>query len=70
MARVDVAQCSKCGRRQGEKHLAVAKRPTLAALEKMVENSSAKATDGCRNIEPDGTCQHGHASWLIVLGFI
>jgi hypothetical protein len=43
--------------------------PTLKTLEKYMENGIAKATDGCR-IEPDGTCQHGHHSWLIVLGLI
>ncbi len=70
MARVEVAQCSKCGRAQGEKHKAVGKRPTFAALEKMVENSSAKATDGCTGIEPDGHCRHGHVSWLLALRLI
>jgi hypothetical protein len=28
-----------------------------------------EATDGC-TIEPDGTCHHGHPSWLIRLGLI
>ena len=28
-----------------------------------------EATDGCP-VEPDGTCQHGHPSWLLRLGLI
>lgn len=28
-----------------------------------------QATDGCA-VEPDGTCEHGHPCWLIVLGLI
>lgn len=27
------------------------------------------ATDGCW-VEPDGTCEHGHLSWLVVLGLV
>ncbi len=33
------------------------------------EDSGCEATDGCW-VEPDGRCQHGHDSWLIVLGLI
>ena len=28
-----------------------------------------EATDGC-TVEPDGTCPHGHPSWLLVLGYV
>ncbi len=28
-----------------------------------------EATDGCW-VEPDGICEHGKKSWLIVLGMI
>lgn len=45
------------------------KKPGLKSLENMVMGSIAKATDGCK-VEPDGTCQHGHPSWLLVLGYI
>jgi hypothetical protein len=70
MARVAVDQCETCGRARGEKHLAIKKRPTMAALERMVENSSATATDGCRNIEIDGHCRHGHNAWPLALGYV
>lgn len=43
--------------------------PTLPTLEKYVRDGIAKATDGCK-VEPDGTCQHGKQSWLLVLGLI
>ena len=45
------------------------KQPSMATLEKWAENGVAKATDGCK-VEPDGKCQHGKESWLLVLGFI
>lgn len=33
------------------------------------ELGSCMATDGCV-IETDGTCEHGHPSWLVRLGLI
>ena len=46
------------------------KQPSLASLEKAMDNDGAvKATDGCR-VEPDGVCPHGHPSWLLKLGMI
>ena len=33
------------------------------------EYGKCTATDGCW-VEPDGTCEHGHSSWLVVLGLI
>lgn len=47
----------------------VQKPPTLATLERWVDNGVAKATDGCR-VEPDGECPHGKPSWLRILGYI
>jgi hypothetical protein len=42
-------------------------------LEKLIgwftEDDGCEATDGCW-VEPDGTCQHGYQSWLVVLGLI
>jgi len=38
-------------------------------LERWVFEGVARATDGCE-VEPDGTCEHGHGSWLLLLGFI
>jgi hypothetical protein len=43
--------------------------PTTSQLEEWMMDGVAEATDGCR-IEPDGTCEHGHPSWLIHLGLI
>lgn len=44
--------------------------PDLETLEQwMVEDSGCEATDGCF-VEPDGTCPHGHPSWLLKLGLI
>jgi hypothetical protein len=33
------------------------------------EDGGCEATDGCF-VKPDGTCDHGQPSWLLVLGLI
>lgn len=33
------------------------------------QEGGCEATDGCW-VEPDGTCQHGHPSWLRKLGLL
>jgi hypothetical protein len=43
--------------------------PDLAQLEEWLAEGGAEATDGCW-VEPDGTCEHGCPSWLLVLGLI
>lgn len=43
--------------------------PSDHELEHMVYDSVAEATDGCA-VEPDGTCEHGHPSWLLHLGLV
>lgn len=43
--------------------------PDFEQLEEWVFDSVCEATDGCP-IEPDGVCEHGHPSWLIVMGLI
>lgn len=43
--------------------------PTIKTLERYAYDGVAKATDGCR-VEPDGTCPHGHDSWLLWCGYI
>ena len=43
--------------------------PSFVALTLLLFNAVAEATDGCL-IEPDGTCEHGHPSWLRHLGVI
>jgi len=53
----------------GEKHKAIGKRPSFATMTRWSDNGIAKATDGCK-VEPDGTCSHGHSSWMLVLGLI
>ena len=67
--RVEQSECPKCHRLQGEKHKATTKVPGMKTLEHYVFDGVAKATDGCR-VEPDGHCEHGHASWLLVLGLM
>lgn len=43
--------------------------PDDEQLEAWVYDSVCDATDGC-SVEPDGTCEHGHPSWLIVKGLM
>jgi len=66
---VSVSKCSKCSRGMGEKHKAIGKRPSFATMTRWMDNGIAKSTDGCK-VEPDGTCSHGHSSWMLVLGLI
>lgn len=69
MALVNVPECPKCHRKQGEKHKALGKVPSVKTLERWSFDGVAKATDGCR-VEPDGRCEHGHSSWMLVMGLI
>jgi len=46
-----------------------AQKLTEAKVGRMVSASVVTAADGCR-IEPDGVCEHGHQSPLLVLGYI
>lgn len=43
--------------------------PNFETLQHWVCDSICEATDGCE-VEPDGSCEHGHRSWLLVLGLI
>ena len=43
--------------------------PSVATMEKWVENGIARAIDGCK-VEPDGICAHNKPSWLIALNLI
>ena len=69
MAFVSVPKCPKCKRERGMRHKATTKAPSIATMEKWVFDGIAKATDGCR-VEPDGSCEHGHTSWMRVLSLI
>lgn len=69
MPLVAIAECPKCHRKKGERHVPVTKRPSLPTIERWNLDGIAKATDGCQ-VEPDGECPHGHTSWLRVMRFI
>lgn len=43
--------------------------PSFDALQAQEFDGIVDATDGC-HVEPDGTCEHGHVSWLIYLELI
>ena len=44
--------------------------PSLETIEEwMWEDAGCEATDGCW-LEVDGTCPHGHPSWLLRLGLV
>jgi hypothetical protein len=45
-------------------------RPSVAQLvEWLSEGGGCEATDGCW-VEPDGACEHGEPSWLLLLGLV
>lgn len=65
---------AECGNRgvswlPGQALRGTKKVPSMGTIRKWVYDSVAAATDGCR-VEPDGICQHGSRSWLLVLGMI
>jgi len=43
--------------------------PSIETLTEWERDGGCEATDGCW-VEPDGVCEHGCESWLIVLGLI
>lgn len=43
--------------------------PDIETLREWEAEGGCEATDGCW-VEPDGTCLHGHRSWLLELGLI
>ncbi|MFN8472276.1 MAG: hypothetical protein U0822_08810 [Anaerolineae bacterium] len=43
--------------------------PDMETLMEWMMDGDCEATDGCI-VEPDGTCPHGHKSWLLELGLI
>jgi hypothetical protein len=42
---------------------------SLTTLERWEREGYCKTPCGCR-VEPDGVCQHGKKSWLLILGLI
>ena len=43
--------------------------PSMKKLEYWSFDGVCETPDGCR-VEPDGHCEHGYPSWLLILGFI
>ena len=69
VTRMRADQCQSCGAYRGEAHHATVQIPPLGRLEAWAMDGVSRATDGC-TVEPDGTCSHGHESWLLRLGYI
>ena len=61
--------CPRCAGDTTVKHKATTKAPSIATMERWSNDGVAKATDGCR-VEPDGKCEHGHSSWIRMMGYI
>jgi hypothetical protein len=69
--------CPRCdagdhtsGRREdGLRHRALTPAPDEATLEEWMSDSGCEASDGCW-VEPDGSCEHGHSSWLLLMRLI
>jgi hypothetical protein len=43
--------------------------PSMEQLTEWMMDGVCEATDGCM-VEPDGKCEHGKSSWLLILGMI
>ena len=44
-------------------------KPDIEQLQIWDEEGGCETPDGCW-VEPDGTCEHGHKSWLLIMGLI
>ena len=44
-------------------------KPDIEQLQIWDEEGGCETPDGCW-VEPDGTCEHGHKSWLLIMGMI
>lgn len=44
-------------------------KPDIEELAMWAEEGGCEAPDGCW-VEPDGICEHGHRSWLLIMGMI
>lgn len=67
-------QCETCKAvaptRAQLKHKAIVPMPDIDELmEAEWEDGGCEATDGCW-VEPDGICEHGHKSWMLIMGVI
>jgi hypothetical protein len=47
----------------------IRRQPNSELLAEWMDMGGCEATDGCW-VEPDGKCEHGCLSWLIVMGMI
>lgn len=65
------AVCESCGANTGagEPHKATVPCPSIDEIDGMMLDGDCEATDGC-TVDPDGKCEHGHRSWLLVYGLI
>ncbi len=43
--------------------------PTIDELEEWLNDGGCFTPDGCW-VEPDGICEHGEESWLLIMGLI
>ena len=44
-------------------------KPDIEQLQIWSEEGGCETPDGCW-VEPDETCEHGHKSWLLIMGMI
>ena len=66
---VSKAECETCGKKRGEHHVAIEQEPSSEQLMEWESDGGCQATDGCW-VEPDGVCEHGHESWMLMLGVV
>ncbi len=52
-----------------ERDADVGEEPNIEQLEFWTFDGVCEASDGCM-VEPDGICEHGHKSWLLILGYV
>jgi hypothetical protein len=70
LALLDALDCVRLAQQRVEWPQPTVEEPDWATLEEWLwEDGGCEASDGCWT-DPDGTCPHGHPSWLLKLGLI
>lgn len=67
--RCDAGDHGRERREDGLRHRPTVPAPSVGQAMEWLDEGGAEATDGCW-VEPEGTCEHGHSSWLIGMGLI
>jgi hypothetical protein len=65
----DRSACPECRKRAETIKKERSKRPSVGQLKRWMNEGGCETPCGCW-VEPDGTCEHGEQSWMLIMGLI